>query len=181
MKLKLWIFALLLNAIACADEATVPAASEEAELPADQTVTGLRHFMTSQGVRKALLLADSAYVREGGRRFDLVAVDVEFYDPAGRAAGDLTSETGEYVISGGSFVARGDVVLITEGPEGPRRLETDELHYDPNNDELWSDVPFVFREAGRETRGISFRSDADFRNFTVEGAQGQLPGEAIVF
>ena len=167
---------------ACSREATTPAAGvEQADLPADQIVYGLRHNMTNEGVRKAVLLSDTAYVREDGRRFDLVDVDLDFFDENGKPSGDLTSKTGEYQISTGSFVARGNVVLITHGPKGPRRLETEELHYDPANNQIWSDKAFVLREGGQVSRGASFRSDTEFKNFTIQGAQGSIPSGQITF
>jgi LPS export ABC transporter protein LptC len=164
----------------CQAETTTPAASI-AELPADQIVYGLRHTMTQEGIRKAFLRGDSAYVRDEGRRFDLNGVNLEFFDEAGRRGGDLTSLTGEYVTTSGVFIARGSVVLITQGPRGTRRLETEELHYDPTADRIWSPVPFVMREAGETSRGQSFNSDSEFRNFTIQGAQGSIPSGSITF
>jgi LPS export ABC transporter protein LptC len=167
---------------ACARETTTPSAvADQSELPADQIVYGLRHNMTSEGIRKAVLLSDTAYVREDGRRFDLVDVDLDFFDENGKPSGDLTSKTGEYQINTGSFVARGNVVLITQGPKGPRRLESEELHYDPSNNQIWSNKPFVLHEGGQVSRGASFRSDTEFKNFTIQGAQGSIPSGQITF
>lgn len=175
--------AVLLMAVsiaACKDETTAPGTLiDDAGLPADQIMYQLRHVMTNNGVRTALLVSDSAYVRDADRRLDLLGVDLDFFDTNGRSSGKLTSETGEYDIGSGSFVARGGVVLITTGARGQRRLETEELHYDRDADQLWSDVPFVLTENGQTTRGTSFRSDSEFRNFTIQGAQGGIPGEVI--
>jgi LPS export ABC transporter protein LptC len=155
----------------CQKEATTPSATADAaQLPADQVIYGLQHVMTDAGVRTAVLNSDTAYLQEEGERFDLVGVRLRFYDENGRESGHLTSKTGEYNVRGGAFVARGNAVLITQGENGPRELETEELHYDVESGELWSDVPFVLRESGRTTRGSSFRSDARFRTWTVSGA-----------
>lgn len=170
----------LVAAAACQPDATTPAASI-GELPADQIVYGLRHTMTQEGVRKAFLRGDSAYVRDEGRKFDLNGVSLDFFSESGARAGELTSETGEYLTTSGIFIARGSVVLITEGAEGPRRLETEELHFDPNIDQLWSPVPFVMHERGETSRGESFRSDSQFRNFTIQGARGSIPSGSITF
>ena len=173
------IFLLMLLALAgCGREATTPAATVEngADLPADQIVYDLRHSMTEEGVRKANLAGDTAYLREGGSTIDLIGVRLDFFDANGQEAGYLTSRTGEYNVGGGTFIARGDVVLITQDAQGgERRLETDELHFDARADQLWSDVPFVLHQAGRVTEGESFRSDARFENFTIQGATGTIP------
>lgn len=179
MKSRFLILALpFLGAVACGGDATVPATvTDPAQLPADQVIYGLRHVMTKDGVRSAVLNGDTAYLQEEGRRFDLVGVELFFFTESGVQSGKLTSTSGEYSMSDGSFIARGNVVLITEGANGNRRLETEELHYDVSADQLWSDVPFVLTEGGRVTRGESFRSDAEFDSWSVTGAQtdGGLP------
>lgn len=183
MRLRSIVLLLAIIALsACGGETTSPAGTlDENELPADQIVYGLRHVMTTEGVRKAVLLSDTAYLREDGRRFDLQGVDLDFYDESGVPAGELTSETGEYQMTTGEFTARGNVVLITEGANGVRRLETEELHYSPDADQIWSDEPFVLREGGEVSRGLSFQSDTQFENFTIQGAEGQIPGSEITF
>ena len=173
-------FTLMLGATlaACGNESTTPApVTDVSELPADNIIEGLRHVMTKDGVRTGILNGDTAYMYEVGRRLDLRGVELEFFNESGARSGTLTSESGEYEISTGAFVARGDVVLVTDTPEGRRRLETEELHYDVQGDRLWSDVDFVLNQDGRVTRGTSFTSDARFQTWTVQGArtEGGLP------
>ena len=71
------------------------------------------------------------------------------------------------------LTARGEVVLVV--PFQERRLETEELHYDPELNQLWSDSAFVMNEEGRERAGSSFRSDLEFRDFVVQGSGGTGP------
>lgn len=168
---------LLLAAVpACRSEATTPAAANVAELPADQIVYGLEHNMTAEGVRRAHLVGDTAYMHEQGSRIDLVGVHLDMYDPNGHPTAVLTSDTGEYDMRAGQLVARGNVVLVTEDEKGSRRLETEELYYNATSDQLWSDVPFVMTENGQTTRGTSFRSDGRFQNVTVQQPRGAIPG-----
>ena len=172
------ILALLVLAAGCGAESTTPAAVADAsQLPADQVIFGLRHNMTKDGIRTGILHSDTAFLFEAGRKLDLRTVNLLFYSEIGRETGNLNSKTGEYEIATGNFVARGGVVLVTQGPNGSRRLETDELHYDVRGDRLWSDKAFTLRENGRTTTGNSFRTDARFRNWEVSGArtEGGLP------
>jgi LPS export ABC transporter protein LptC len=174
------IFIPMLAALlaACGNESTTPApVTDASELPADNIIQGLRHVMTKDGVRTGVLNSDTAYLYETGRRLDLRDVRLEFFNEVGAQTGTLTSETGEYDVGTGSFVARGNVVLITQGQDGERRLETEELHYDVPGDRLWSDQPFVLNQNGRVTRGTSFRSDARFQSWSVTEArtEGGLP------
>lgn len=169
---------LAVSLAGCGTQATTPSQVTDASgLPADNVIFGVEHNMTREGVRTGVLQSDSAYLYEANRRMDLRGVELRFYGDNGVESGTLTSQTGEYDMGTGSFVARGDVVLITSGPEGQRRLETQELHFDVERDRLWSDVPFVMREGSRTTRGNSFRSDSKFRNWSVTGAEtsGGLP------
>lgn len=171
---------------ACGTDSTTPAPVAEApDLPADNIIHGLSHVMTKAGVRTGVLESDTAYLYEVGRRLDLRVVRLQFFNEVGVQTGTLTSKTGEYDITTGAFIARGDVVLVTESPDGQRRLETEELHYDVQGDRLWSEKPFVLNQNGRVTRGSSFRSDSRFQSWSVTNAQteGGIPqsGSGIQF
>jgi len=170
----------------CGSESTTPGTvTNVADLPADNIIHGLIHRMTKDGIRTGELRGDTAFLFEADRRLDLQGVNLTFYGDNGQQTGTLTSETGEYRMGTGSFVARGSVVLITESPTGTRRVETEELHYDVPGDELWSDVAFVMTESGRVTRGTSFRSDANFERWSVTDARtsggGPQTGDGITF
>jgi LPS export ABC transporter protein LptC len=110
---------------------------------------------------------------------DLINVKVTFYSPDGAEAGTLTSRTGDYNTADNLFIARENVVLITPGANGDRRLETEELHYDIGGDQIWTDSPFVLHEQGRVSQGTRFRTDSQFRTWEVTGLQteGPVPGE----
>jgi hypothetical protein len=69
------------------------------------------------------------------------------------------------------MVARGDVVLrvLTDGS----RLESAEIHYDPENDRIWSDSATVRTLAdGTVTSGTAFESDIEFTNVRVLNIRG---------
>ena len=159
--------ALAIGCVACRQESTTPRIVSDADLPADQIVYGLHHVMTNNGVRSAVLDGDTAYVHEEGDRLDLTGVELRFFTETGRESGHLTSDTGEYEVGAGLFTARGNVVLITEGPKGQRRLETEELFYQIETEDLWSDRDFVLVENGQTTRGASFRTDAQAQTWEV--------------
>lgn len=163
---------------ACAGESTTPEESaEQPSLAADNVIYGLTENITKNGIRSGELHGDTAYFYEIDRRLDIVGVELRFYDEAGRQTGTLTAETAEYDLGTGSFVARREVVLVTQGPQGSRRLETEELNYDVDEDRLWSDSEFLLVQDGRRTRGQSFESDSEFRNWSVTGArtEGGVP------
>jgi LPS export ABC transporter protein LptC len=168
------LFTVVLVALlaGCGSESTTPGAiANIGELPADNVIHDLTHRMSRDGIRSAELQSDTAYYFDAERRFDLQAVNLVFYHETGQQSGTLNSLTGEYRVGTGAFIARGSVVLITQGDQGPRRVETEELHYDVAGDQIWSDVPFVMTEAGRTTRGSSFSTDTRFERWTIEAAR----------
>jgi LPS export ABC transporter protein LptC len=162
---------LIVLATACGRESTTPGAVANTDLPADNVIHGLIHRMSKDGIRTAELRGDTAFLFEAERRFDLQGVYLLFFAETGQQSGTLTSRTGEYRMGSGAFIARGNVILVTEGPQGTRRVETEELHYDVGGDQIWSDVDFVMIEGNRTTRGSSFRSDARFETWTITDAR----------
>lgn len=173
-----------LLAVAACSSPQEPAASagDFHELPADQIMTDVVFRPTNGGIATALLHADTVYMKKDSSRYDLVGVDLDFYDATGGLSGTLTSATGEYATTTQAMVAHGDVVLVTKDENGAdRRIETEELHYDPTTRQVWSDVPTVMHTADGVMRGTSFRSDDGFNNVTIPGYRGPIPGIRIQF
>jgi LPS export ABC transporter protein LptC len=139
------------------------------DLPEGEMMFGINHVMTTQGVRSVVLAADTAFMQENGRRWDLRGVHLNFFDETGAESGTLTSRAALYTPDTGSFVARDSVVLVTQTPKGTRVLETEELYYDVNTEEMWSDSSWVMNDAGSISRGRSFRSDVKGDSWTATG------------
>lgn len=161
-------------AAACGDD---PANSAEVlspdDLPPGDVTFGVTHVMTKNGVRSAILEADTAVQQDSGRKWDLRGVNIQFFTETGAESGTLTSHRGEYTPDDGSFVARDSVVLITVGPSGRRHLETEELFYDVESEQIWSDSTWVLDDGGNVSRGQSFRSDVQGNNWTAVGLEAE--------
>ena len=162
-------FALVLGAC---DDSTAPLTGDYESLPADNVVARLDQLLTSDGVRRAQLRADTAYVFEDSATTQLRGVTLETYDESGTLTSTLTSEEGEFNRETQKTVARGNVVLIIPDPDG-RTIWTEELHYDPTTKRVWSDVVFrMLMNSGAELRGQRFTADDEFRNVNVPGGSG---------
>lgn len=166
------VLSVLAAALVACDGSTAPATEDYQPLPADQVLISFDHTITAAGVRRAHLVADTAYMYDDSATAELRVVHLEMYDEEGRLTATLTSDAGEYNQRTQSTVARGNVVLVVEGAEGGT-IWTEELHYDPATKRVWSDVPtrYLMRN-GQDLRGQGFTADDQFVNVNIRGGSG---------
>ncbi len=137
---------------------------------ADQVMYTARFNLTDHGLMRAQLQAERAYFFDENTRAELETVSTTFFSAGGEKEALLTAKRGSYLSRGGSMVARGNVVVISETG---RRLTTQELRYDPGVNEVQSDSAFVLTEPGRRLEGVGFRADPNMNNVRVlKGARG---------
>jgi lipopolysaccharide export system protein LptC len=162
--------------VAC-EETQAPPVAQQSILPdsAEQMLFGVHFFLTDGGVRRAELFADTAYMYDQNTRTELRTVKTNFFDATGKENATLTSREGSYSFRLNTMEGRGNVVVVT--PEG-RRLETEQLRYDPARDEISSDSAFTLTEPDRVTSGIGFTSDPDMNNIHVLRAL-KTSGQAV--
>lgn len=175
---------LLLGAIGvlgtgCGGSQGPVAGDEFRDMTADNIIFDMRYYVTAEGIRQALLLSDTAYVYEDDGRIELRGVHLTVYGEAGEEAGVLTSEEGELNTLTDAMVARGSVVLVSH--EDGSRTETDELHYRPEENRVWSDTPTTRYVDGSVLRGEGFTADAQLRNLQLRQPRGDAPGVQIDF
>jgi LPS export ABC transporter protein LptC len=157
---------------ACGDERNSPVASEElVNLPADQVLSGMTHYMTTQGVRQAQVRADTAYFYEDSATVHMRGVTMTVYGELGQDRAVVTAEEGWLDSRTELMRARGQVVVVSQDQD--RRIETEELFYDPGSDRIWSNVATVLRESGRTLRGSGFESDGQLQNVRVQNARSE--------
>ena len=165
-RVPLRILTLACLAAACQQSAVPPVATESV-VPdsADQVMFGVHLFLTDAGVRRAELVADTAYMYDENTRTELRVVNTTFFKTSGEKDAVLTSKEGSYNVRIGNMEARGNVVVVaTDG----RKLTTPHLRYDPSRNEIASDSAFTITESnGRITQGIGFIGDPDLTNVRV--------------
>jgi LPS export ABC transporter protein LptC len=168
-RLGLTILVALCVTAACRDtNATAAPTVRSAADSADQTMFGVRFFVTDVGIRRAEVESDTAYTFEENTRTEMLGVKASFFKPNGDKNADLTSRRGTYNSRLGSMEARGDVVLIaTDG----RKLTSQHLRYDPSRNEVASDSAFVLTESsGRVSEGVGFVADPDLNSIKINRA-----------
>ena len=166
--------ALLLASLvlpACGGEEQVEVAGPELlELGASQVMVDVETFVTREGVKKAFLVADTAYFLEGESGVNLRGVEVEFFGEQGATASRLTSRRGWYQMQTGDMRATGQVVVVDTATD--RRLETERLMYRARDDELRGDTAFVFYRGNETIRGESFVTDPSLSDIRTTGPSG---------
>ena len=110
------------SAIACEDSGVKPTTTVQAPDSADQVLEGFSHYVTSEGIRRSRVQADTAYFYEATQVTNLVNVKATFYDLKGAESSTLTAKTGLYRWQDGSMEATGNVLVVS--PDG-RRLTTE--------------------------------------------------------
>lgn len=157
--------------VACTDEATVATIpADYLAFDADGIVFGMIHRMTQDGRVQGVVHADTAIQWQDSAAVHLRGVDLTVREEDGSERAHVTARRGILDTRTNRMTAYGDVVMVI--PAESRRIESNELHYDPQGDRIWSDSAFVYTHRGQVTRGRAFTSDLEFRNFRIIGRGG---------
>jgi LPS export ABC transporter protein LptC len=157
---------------ACRGEEVAPVAANEFMEGIDAPVVfGMVSYITSNGIREGRVQADTAFTYAETSRIDLRNMTVTFYDESGGDRATVIGRTGEWDQSTDQMIARGDVELFVHTDSSSFRSQ--EIHYDPDNDRIWSDSATVrILKNGTETRGSAFESDIEFTNVRILNVRG---------
>ncbi|TVP55404.1 MAG: LPS export ABC transporter periplasmic protein LptC [Gemmatimonadales bacterium] len=156
-------------AVGCEEEAplaTVP--PEYLEFEADGIAFGMVHRFTQDGVIQAKVIADTTIQWNDSTSVALRVLEMDVYNEDGSERAHVVADRGWLDTRTNRMAAYGNVVLTVPG-QG-RRLESQELHYDPRAEEMWSDSSFVMYQQGEPPfRGAAFTTDLEFRDFRARG------------
>ena len=157
-------------AVGGCDSGIRPTATITAADTADQVLDSMSHYVTTAGIMRAHLRADTAYFYSPMQTAELRVVHITFYDPHGAETSTLTAREGTYHWRPGDMEARGNVIVVrTDGAT----LRTEVLRYSQAKNQVSSDKPFVFDEPNRHIEGKGFTSDPDFKVVTALQPQGR--------
>jgi LPS export ABC transporter protein LptC len=163
------LLAVLGTAVAfsgCSEENTAPVASPPLlETGADLVINGLEHLITIEGVKEGLLYSERAFFYRDSSVYHLEKPDLILYTETGAQEARVTSETGRFNPNTREMLATGGVVMVIT--EGNKRVESEQLNYDPSGKRIWSDSMTTMIEPGRVSEGLGFESDLDFRRTVV--------------
>jgi LPS export ABC transporter protein LptC len=176
---KHWPTALLLLGIlaACGEEGAIPASGDVALPACDNEIEGLRQNLTREGVRTAFLQADRGCLWQNS---DTIVVEgfrlTVYQDDTGLEQAVVTGERGVLNTVSERMRANGNAILFI--PAQGRRIESEELYYDPQANRMYSDSATVMYLEGRVVEGSGFESDLSFENPTIRQMRTR-PGPAV--
>jgi LPS export ABC transporter protein LptC len=147
-----------------------PTATVTAADTADQVLINMTHYLTSNGVVRAQVRADSAYFYQPLEVAELRNVHITFYGTDGNETSTMTAREGTYHWATGDMEGRGNVIVVGAG-DG-RTLKSEVMRYRQATNEVSSDQAFVFDAPGRHVVGDGFVSDPNFRNVTAQRPRG---------
>jgi LPS export ABC transporter protein LptC len=174
-----WPVPLLLLGLlgACGEEGAIPASGDVALPACDNEIEGLRQNLTREGVRTAFLQADRGCLWQNS---DTIVVEgfrlTVYQDDTGIEQAVVTGERGVLNTVSERMRANGNAILFI--PAQGRRIESEELYYDPQANRMYSDSATVMYMEGRVVEGSGFDSDLSFENPTIRQFRTR-PGPAV--
>ena len=166
---------------ACAPSGSRPPVKSSTTLAdsAEQVMQNVHYVLTSGGIQRGELFADSAYIFDDNTRYILKSPRTTFNTEAGVKNGTMRADRGRYNLRQQVLEGFGNVVITsTEG----KKLTSPYVKYNQALNEVSSDTNFTMVEPGRTLSGIGFKADPQLQHVQVLRApRGQgsftLPGQ----
>lgn len=144
--------------------------------PPDQVVEDGEHVITVEGVKKAVLVAEQLYFYNDTSTVVGDTIQVSFFGDGGEFVSMLTARSGVINQRSQEMIAYGEVNVRSEDS----RIETEELHYDPEENRIWSDKPTRIDQQGNVIRGRGVESDPGLEEIRITGGSAVLHSEPEV-
>jgi LPS export ABC transporter protein LptC len=147
-------------------------ACEQTPKPTPQQAAGkvpdsiLEHatiIMTSAGLKRAVMLADTLYIFEKEDSSTAIAVKVDFYNDSGQFQSTLTANRGLVRQKGEAFTVWGDVVVAND----TSRLETQSLDWDAKRGLITTNDFVKFQRRDDLITGYGMEADSKLENVRI--------------
>jgi LPS export ABC transporter protein LptC len=129
---------------------------------ADQVFFDAEYLLTTKGIQRADLKADTAYVLDEQTRFDLRNAHTVFTTETGAPQGTMDAKKGVYSTRTQILEGWGDVVVkLVDG----RTLKSPHVTYNQVTHQISSDTTYSISDPRGTQVGTGFTSDQAFRKF----------------
>lgn len=143
--------------VACTDTKQPPVTGRSIADSADQVLFGANFILTTKGVQRGDLTADTAFVLEETTRFDLRKAHVNFTSETGAPEGTMDANRGVYSTRTQVLEGWGDVfVKLVDG----RSLRSPHVVYNQVTHQISSDTSYTLTRGADTQSGIGFTSTA---------------------
>jgi LPS export ABC transporter protein LptC len=171
--------AMLLALCGCEEKGVTPQQSNVAADSSDQILEGMTTTITRNGVTQSVIYADTTYMFTDKQLAVLRQLRSTFYDAQGGQTAVLTARKGNYQFARGTLEAW-DSVYIQSLDGSNRKLRTNHLIYDRDQNQIRSDSAFVYESPTEVLTGNSFVSDPNFKNVVTRQPKGRQRGEGML-
>jgi LPS export ABC transporter protein LptC len=167
-RLALLLAAVVVIATACRDSHQPPVVSGPSVADsADQVLIGVQYVMSTKGIERGQLNADTAYVLDDQNRFDLRKAHVNFKTEVGAPQGTMDANRGVYNVRTQVLEGWGNVVVkLIDG----RTLKSPHLTFNQLTHQISSDTAYTLSKGSDTQSGVGFMSDQNFVKFTCKAA-----------
>ena len=147
----------------CRDSKQPPmAAVSTAADSADQVLFSPQFFLSTRGVQRGAVRADTAYVLNDQTKFDLRKAHVTFTTETGLPQGTMEANRGVYSVQTQVLEGWGDVVVrLVDG----RTLKSPHVTYNQLTHQIASDTNYALARGNDTQSGIGFTSNQTFTAF----------------
>lgn len=140
-------------------------------ITADQVVYGVRQNMSTDGIREAILDADSMFMWQDSSHVHIMGLRLTVFDEVGARRATIEALRGRLNEASTELTAQGDVLLTIA--EGDREVRSQELKFAPETDRIWTDSAVVMRSGDCVVEGTRLQADMAFEDVRVWGTSGE--------
>jgi len=148
---------------ACQDTSPPPvSATHNIADSADQVMFNARFLLTTKGIQRGDLIADTMYALEEGTKFDARIAHVTFTTETGAPQGTMDAKRGVYSTRTQTLEGWGDVVVkLVDG----RMLKSPHVIYNSVTHIITGDTTFTLYRGTDAVHGIGFTANETFTRF----------------
>ncbi len=132
---------------------------------ADENIFGVTQIMSRDGIREAVLRADSLYRWNDSTHVLVLGLRLDIHDMHGRVAARISSERGQLNQETQELKAIGSVVMNVSQED--RTITGEEMWFSQAMDRVWSDGPVEMERDRCRIRGDRFEADLSFTRVKI--------------
>lgn len=149
--------------VACQDTQPPPvAATHSIADSAEQVMFGANFVLTTKGISRGELIADTLYALEEGTKYDARIAHVNFTTETGAPQGTMDAKRGVYSTRTQTLEGWGDVVVkLVDG----RMLKSPHVIYNSVTHTITGDTTYTLYRGSDTQHGIGFTANETFTRF----------------